>query len=88
MVRLLYEQHVGYRVGVVERERERQRERERVREKVMYTDRSDVATGAKLCCCNVELCATSVENKSGPNQFTINLLINRRRKGKGVNSGV
>ena len=36
-------------------------ERERT---VMHTDRSDVATGAKLCCCNVELCATSVENKS------------------------
>ena len=51
------EQHVGYRVGVVERERERERT-------VMHTVRSDVATGAKLCCCNVELCATSVENKS------------------------
>ena len=51
------EQHVGYRVGVVERGRERKRT-------VMHTDRSDVATGEKLCCCNVELCATSVENKS------------------------
>ena len=44
-----------------ERERERVSERERT---VMHTDRSDVAIGAKLCCCNVELCATSVENNS------------------------
>ena len=36
-------------------------ERERT---VTHTVRSDVATGAKLCCCNVELCASSVENKS------------------------
>src|SRR4029434_4637170 len=50
------EQHVGYRVGVVERERERERERA-----VMHKDRSHVATGAKLCYCNVELC---VVNKS------------------------
>ena len=45
------------------RERESASERERERT-VMHTDRSDVATGAKLCCCNVELCAISVENKS------------------------
>ena len=30
----------------------------------MHTDRSDVTTGARLCCCKVELCATSVENRS------------------------
>ena len=40
--------HVGYRVGVAERERGRA---------MMHTDISDLATGAKLCCCNVELCA-------------------------------
>src|SRR4029434_287802 len=52
----------------------------------MHMYRSHVATGAKLCCCNVEVYTQCGEHILGPNQVAINLLINRRRKGKGVNS--
>src|SRR4029434_4580654 len=48
----------------MQRARDRERERARERWTVMHTDRSDVATRTKLCCCNFELCANSVKNKS------------------------